>query len=76
MIKGNETKTFRLSGFQYADRLYQGFIAVIALHCLFSLAFKIEYIIWLVVPLFLIYIYYYTIGRNQYLKIAEKLDLE
>lgn len=70
-INENETKVLRLSGFKNSKYLLGITAGIIAMHFLLKHTLKIDFFIWLIIPTFLILVYYFTIGRNNYLIIRE-----
>jgi len=71
-LNENETKNLTLSAFRYS-RLLIGYSAcLIALHFILKHTLKFDFLIWFLIPSFLVFIYYLTIGRNKYLIINER----
>jgi hypothetical protein len=66
-----ERKEFSISGFKYASFLTGITGGIIALHFILINLFEIDFLIWLIIPAFLLLGYYFTIGRNEYLIIEE-----
>ena len=75
-LNDNDTKSFILSGFK--NKLvrnlfiYGGIILVIV----FSLSSSWDYVIFLIAPVFLIFVYDLTLGRKKYLTLMEIADNE
>jgi hypothetical protein len=66
-----EKKYFRLSGFKYSAILAPISITILVLHLILKRTAGIDYLIWLVLPFFLIMVYYVSFGRNDYLTLKE-----
>lgn len=67
----NETKNLQVSGFKNGNWLMPIAGGIIALHFILKMAFDIEYTIVLVIPVFILLLYYLTFGRNKYLTLTE-----
>ncbi len=70
-ISENETYTVAVEPYKYANLLVVIAIVILLAHFLLSSLFDIDFIIWLVIPFFLINLYYITFGSNRYLVIKE-----
>jgi hypothetical protein len=70
-IKDNETKELRVSSFKNGNWLMPLAGGIIALHFILKITLNIEYIIFLAIPVFVILVYYLTIGRKNYLTLDE-----
>ncbi len=70
-INDAETKKFRVGGFKSANWLIFSGLGVLVLHFLLSETTGINYIISLLVPIFLLLGYYLTLGRKKYLTLVE-----
>lgn len=71
-IKEGETKSLTLRTFKYGNLLMPMLWGAIVLHIILSRFWGINYGIALVLPGFLMLIYYLTIGRKQYLRILDE----
>ena len=70
-ISGDEKKYFKLTGFKYSNILMPFAFVFVILSLLLRKIFHIEYASWLILPIFLLLLYYLTIGRNRYLRIVQ-----
>jgi hypothetical protein len=70
-VSEGETKYFQLSGFKYGRIMAPIAISIIVLHFILKNFAGINYLIWLLVPAFLITLYYITLKRNDYLVLEE-----
>ncbi|MBN1969717.1 MAG: hypothetical protein JXR48_07815 [Candidatus Delongbacteria bacterium] len=66
-IYDNQTKNLKVGGFRYGQILMTIGLGLIILHFILLKFANFEYTIFLVAPLFLLIVYYLTIGRNRYL---------
>jgi len=73
-IKDNETKELRVSGFKNGNWFMPLAGGIIALHFILKMTLNIEYTIFLVIPVFVILVYYLTIGRKKYLTLDKVTD--
>jgi hypothetical protein len=73
-IKDNETKELKVGGFKNGNWIMPLAGGIIALHFLFKIMLHIEYTIFLVIPVFILLVYYLTIGRKKYLTLEEIND--
>ena len=71
-INDLETKNLKVGGFKNGRWLMPIGIAIIVLSYIVNLLFDFEYLFYLVIPVFLIMIYYLTFGSKQYLTLTEK----
>lgn len=67
----NEVKSFKAGGFKNGNWIMPLTGGIIALHFILKLATNSNYTIFLVIPAFLLLIYYITIGRKKYLILTE-----
>ena len=70
-LKENQTSSLKVGGFKYGQKLMPIGLGLIVLHYILSKFADFEYTIFLVAPLFLLLVYYLTIGRKKYLTIEE-----
>lgn len=63
----NETKDLKVSGFKNGNWIMPLTGGIIALHFMLRILLQINYTIFLVIPAFLIIMYYLTFGRKKYL---------
>lgn len=66
-VADSEMKYFRLTAFKYSKVLMPLFSAIVILHFFLRRFAGFNYLIWLIIPGFLVLIYYLTIGRYDYL---------
>jgi len=71
-IAENESKTFELSSFKKAVWLMPLVAVLLIVNYLLQVTFRINSTLWLLVPVFLIFIYFLTLGRKDYLELKEK----
>lgn len=70
-LNESETQDLIVDGFKHASWMMPVAIGSIALHFVLNLFFDFYYTIFLVIPAFLILLYYLTIGRKNYLQLKE-----
>ncbi len=70
-ISDDETKAFKVSGFKNAHWLMPAAIIIIISSYLVNLKFGFDYSLYLTVPIFLLLLYYITVGRKRYLMLIE-----
>lgn len=70
-IGRDEKKYFTLSGYKYSNILAPVTLAIVVVHLIASKFFGIHWIIFLVIPSFLVILYYITLGRKDYLTLKE-----
>ena len=73
-IKKGEVRTFKVSGFKYANRLIPAALFLIVSYYILKIAFNIEAFLLMVAafPALLVLLYYYTLGRKNYLTLVEE----
>jgi hypothetical protein len=73
-LNDNDTKSFTLSGFK--NKLMRDIFSygVLFLVIVFSLSSSWDYVIFLIAPIFLIFVYDLTLGRKKYLTLKEIKD--
>jgi hypothetical protein len=69
-IKADETKNFKVSGFKNSNWLMPLTSGIIALHFILILFTEFHFTIFLVIPAFIILLYYLTFGRKKYLSLT------
>ena len=69
--KESQTSSLKVGGFKYGQILMPIGIGLIVLHFILSKFADFDYIMFLVAPLFLLLVYYLTIGRKKYLTLEE-----
>jgi hypothetical protein len=67
----NETTYLKVGGFKYGNWLMRISGGIIALHFILKMTSDIEWTIFLVIPSFLLLLYYITFGRKKYLTLIE-----
>jgi len=70
-LKENQTSSLKVGGFKYGQILMPIGLGLIVLHFMLSKFADFDYTIFLVAPLFLLMVYYLTIGRKKYLTLEE-----
>lgn len=65
------TKNLKVGGFKNGNWLMPLAGGIIGLHFILKIAADIEYTIVLIIPVFLMLLYYLTIGRKKYLTLTE-----
>ena len=70
-IGNDEVKNFKVGGFKNAKWLMPTALIVIVLSYIVNLKYGFEYLFYLVVPAFLLLVYYMTVGRKRYLTLTE-----
>ena len=71
-LNDQETKTLKVGGFKNGNWMMPvGFILLVLSYVL-NLLFSVAYLFYLVIPLFLISLYYITFGRKKYLTLSEE----
>lgn len=70
-LKDDETKILKVGGFKNGQLLMTIGIGLIVLHFILASFANFYYILFLVTPLFLLLVYYLTIGRKKYLTLNE-----
>lgn len=71
-ISDDEVKNFQAGGFKQARWLMPTTLLVFFSSYLVNWKFGLAYVFYIAIPAFLFFIYYLTVGRNQYLSLAEK----
>ena len=66
-LNDNETLNLKVGGFKNGIWIMPISISIILIHFILSFLFKFNYLIFLVIPVFLLMIYYISIGRKNYL---------
>lgn len=70
-VKEDDKKYFRVGGFKYGNWLMPLALIVIIMSYIVRRVYKIEWTFYLVIPVFLLLIYYITFGRKNYLTLKE-----
>jgi hypothetical protein len=70
-IAEGETKAVVLSSYKYSKEIRLFGFGIILLHLFLRSTMKINFVIFLALPLFLLTIYYLTIGRKHYLRFSD-----
>ncbi len=71
-ISGDETKEVMLASFGYSWNFMPISIAFTALVFVLQFLLKLDYAVFLYLPVLILMVYYLTIGRNSYLVIKEQ----
>ncbi len=72
-ISDEKAKSFEVSGFKLGRWLFPVFFIVLALFFLVKVFWDktVDEFVYIVLPLFVIYLYYLTFGRKKYIEISE-----
>jgi hypothetical protein len=70
-INENEEKILKVGGFKYGSWLMPTTLIIIILSYFFKLKYDLNYLFYLVIPVFLLLIFYLTLGRKKYLTLIE-----
>lgn len=70
-LKENQTSNLKVGGFKYGQILMPVGLGLTVLHFILSKFADFDNTIFLVAPLFLLMVYYLTIGRKKYLTLEE-----
>jgi len=73
-INANQTINLKVGGFRNGQIVMPIGLGLFVLHFILSKYAEFEYTIFLVTPLFLLVLYYWTIGRKKYLTLVEIND--
>jgi len=73
-INDNQTKNLKVEGFKNGQFLMPIGLGLIVLHFILSKFADFDYTIYFVAPLFLLRVYYFTIGRKKYLTLDKVND--
>ena len=73
-IGHNETKNLKVGGFKYGNWLAPLGIGIIVLHLILSNTIDFKFTLLLLVPAFLLLVYYLSFGRRKYLTLREIND--
>lgn len=70
-ISDDEVKSFKVGGFKNANWLMPTAFIVIVLSYIVNSKYGFKYLFYLVIPAFLLLVYYLTVGRKRYLTLTE-----
>ena len=70
-ISDNEIKNFNVGGFKNAKWVMPAALIMIVLSYVVNYMYGFEYLIYLVVPAFLLLVYFLTVGRKRYLILTQ-----
>jgi hypothetical protein len=72
-ISDEKSKSIEVSGFKLGKWLFPVFYLVLILFFVFDVFFDkmVNELIYIAIPLFVVYLYYVTLGRKKYLEIRE-----
>lgn len=70
-LNDGETKTLQVGGFKNASWIMPIASGLVGLHFLVKIIFNVDYLIYLVIPVFFILMYYLIIDRKKYLSLKE-----
>ena len=68
-IAEGETKDFKLSGFKGAAWLMPVALGIIVTNLVLKYTLHIRYFMWALLPIAIVLLYYYTLGRKKYLQL-------
>ncbi len=68
---GDEKKYFKLSGFRFSNFIMPITLVLLIANIVLRRLFHIDYVVWFILPVFLILGYYLSIGRNDYLTLKQ-----
>jgi hypothetical protein len=71
-VAGEEKKYFSLRGFRYSNIMLPFVIVLVLLNIFLRKIYANSFVLWLTIPVFLLLIYYLTIGRNDYLRLTQE----
>ena len=66
-----DKKEFIVGGFKNGNWIMPIAMGIIGLHFILRLAFNFDYVIFLIIPAFMLLVYYLTVGRKKYLTMIE-----
>ena len=70
-LSNDQIKDLKVGGFKNGSWIMPVTGGIIALHLILRIMFHINYVIFLVIPAFLLLVYYLTLGRKKYLTLEE-----
>ncbi len=70
-ISDNETYTVAVEPYKYANTLLAIEMGLLAVHLIARYFYGIVFIFWLIIPFFMVSLYYTSFGYNRYLVIKE-----
>jgi hypothetical protein len=70
-IAGEEKKYFSLRGFKFSNIIAPVAVAVVLLNILFRKLYGNGFALWAILPVFLLLVYYLTIGHSDYLRLKQ-----
>jgi hypothetical protein len=70
-LSDKETYTVTIEPYKYATILTAVEIVILAAHFIANYLYGVDYILWLVIPFFMVNLYYLTFGSNRFLVIRE-----
>jgi len=68
-IADGETKNFKLSGFKGASWLMPVALGIIVANLILKYTLHIRYFMWALLPIAIVVLYNYTLGRSKYLQL-------
>ena len=71
MLSENETRELKLSGFKHGNWLMPLAGMVLAAHFILNIFFNSNFLLFAVLPVFILLVYYLTTGRKKYLALTE-----
>jgi hypothetical protein len=73
-VRENQPAIVKVGGFRFGRILMPIGLVLIALHFILAFLADFRYTIFLLVPIFLVQVYYLTVGRRNYLSISVKKE--
>lgn len=70
-LNDHETKSLKVGGFKNGNWLMPTALVIIVLSFVANRLFDFDYLFYLVIPIFLLMVYYMTVGRKKYLTLTE-----
>lgn len=70
-LREDDRKNFIVGGFKNGNRIMPVAIGIIVFHFILRRVFHFDYLIFLIIPAFILSVYYLTTGRKKYLTMTE-----
>lgn len=70
LFDSNDTTTFKVGGFKYGNWIMPIGLGIIVVHFILQRTMNFGYTFYLIVPVFLLLVYYLTLGRKNYLTLT------
>jgi hypothetical protein len=72
-FNSNETKELKIGGFKNGNWIMPLSLSILVIHFLLLLAFNFGYTAFLLIPTYLLLLYYLTFGHQKYLTLNERI---